>query len=75
MENAGSDRGSSIPVADGKGIRIAVQACMGSGQGYYDSSAGRRPAHTAGLLCAGGMMLLVPSGLLLLILTLLKGDV
>ena len=29
----------------------------------------------AGLLCAGGMMLLVPSGLLLLILALLKGDV
>lgn len=29
----------------------------------------------AGLLCAGGMMLLVPSGLILLILALLKGDV
>ena len=33
------------------------------------------PMLAAGLLCAGGMMLLVPSGLLLLILTLLKGDV
>ena len=44
MENAGSDRRSSIPVADGKGIRIAVQACMGSGQGYCDSSAGCRIA-------------------------------
>ena len=29
----------------------------------------------AGLLCAGGMMLLVPSGLLLLIRALLKGNV
>ena len=38
MENAGSDRCSSIPVADGKGIRIAVQACMGSGQGYCELS-------------------------------------
>ena len=76
MENAGSDRRSSIPVADGKGIRIAVQACTASGQGYCDSFAGCRPAHAAaGLLCAGGMMLLVPSGLLLLILPLLKGDV
>lgn len=33
------------------------------------------PILAAGLLCAGGMMLLVPSGLLLLILALLKGDV
>ena len=33
------------------------------------------PMLAAGLLCAGGMMLLVPSGLLLLILALLKGDV
>ena len=33
------------------------------------------PILAAGLLCAGGMILLVPSGLLLLILTLLKGDV
>ena len=32
------------------------------------------PILAAGLLCAGGMMLLVPSGLLLLILALLKGD-
>ena len=46
MKNVGSDRRSFIPVADGKGIRIAVQAYMGSGQGYCDSSAGRRPAHT-----------------------------
>ena len=46
MENVRSDRRSFIPVADGKGIRIAVQAYMGSGQGYCDSSAGRRPAHT-----------------------------
>lgn len=45
MKNVGSDRRSFIPVADGKGIRIAVQAYMGSGQGYCDSSAGR-PAHT-----------------------------
>ena len=33
------------------------------------------PILAAGLLCAGGMTLLVPSGLLLLILALLKGDV
>ena len=33
------------------------------------------PILAAGLLCAGGMMLLGPSGLLLLILALLKGDV
>lgn len=33
------------------------------------------PILAAGLLCAGGMMLLVPSGLLLLILALLKGNV
>lgn len=33
------------------------------------------PILATGLLCAGGMMLLVPSGLLLLILALLKGDV
>ena len=44
MENVRSDRRSSIPVADGKGVRIAVQACMGSGQGYCDSSAGCRIA-------------------------------
>ena len=33
------------------------------------------PILAAGLLCAGGVMLLVPSGLLLLILALLKGAV
>ena len=33
------------------------------------------PMLATGLLCAGGMMLLVPSGLLLLILALLQGDV
>ena len=33
------------------------------------------PMLAAGLVCAGGMMLLVPSGLLLLILALLKGNV
>ena len=33
------------------------------------------PILVAGLLCAGGVMLLVPSGLLLLILVLLKGAV
>ena len=33
------------------------------------------PILAAGLLCAGGVMLLAPSGLLLLILALLKGAV
>ena len=33
------------------------------------------PILAAGLLCAGGVMLLIPSGLLLLILALLKGAV
>ena len=76
MENAGSDRRSSIPVADGKGIRIAVQACMGAVKVIAILLlAAALPMLAAGLLCAGGMMLLVPSGLLLLILALLKGDV
>ena len=76
MENAGSDRRSSIPVLMGKVSGLLFRLAWGAVKVIAILLlAAALPMLAAGLLCAGGMMLLVPSGLLLLILALLKGDV